>query len=193
MFIEEFKISQNSNEQLDQEYKIYKINFVENLKNIFLQLKQLKSITFIIKSLSLICYNSFIDMHEVKLSIEFLLLSFFEDNKYDSKKENYLDKLLQYILTNGLNDGFCKILELPDFIFLIYPNLDYLKKLVNFYLKIKVLLYFNKIFNFRSQLVKIWIFFILTILMMLINYMQVNFLNIVLLNENVLGLCGFLP
>jgi len=138
-----FKLSQNSNEKLNQEYKIYKNNFVENLKNIFLQLKQLKSTSFIIKSLSLICFNNFIEMDEIKLSIEFILLSFCEDTKYESKKEDYLEKLFQYILINGLNDNFCEILELPDFIFPIYQKLDYLKKLVNFYLRIKVSINFS--------------------------------------------------
>jgi hypothetical protein len=105
---------------------------------VLLQLKLLKSTAFIIKSLSLICFNGFIEVKEIKLAIEFLLLSFSEDTKFDAKKENYLEKIFYHILINGINDNFYEILDLPDFIFTIYPNLEFLKKLVNFYLSLKV-------------------------------------------------------
>lgn len=109
----------------------------------FLQLKLLKSTTFIIKSLSLICFNSFIEINEIKPAIEFLLLSFCEDSKFDAKKESHLERVFHYILTNGINDNFYEILDLPDFIFTVFPNLEFLKKLVNFYLSLKVKFIFN--------------------------------------------------
>jgi len=105
---------------------------------VFLQLKLLKSTAFIIKSLSLICFNRFIEINEIKLAIEFLLLSFSDDAKFDAKKESYLEKVFHYILVKGIDDDFNEILNLPDFIFNVYPNLEFLKKMVIFYSSLKV-------------------------------------------------------
>jgi len=138
-FLGRTKNNQNNlDEELNQEFKLYKNNFVENLINVFRQLKLLKSTTFIIKSLSVMCYDNFIEMNEIKLAIEFLLLSFCDDCKYESYKEKNLERIFHLILTDGFNDKFFKVFELPDSIFLIYPNLEFLRKLVTLYSNLKV-------------------------------------------------------
>lgn len=138
-FLGRTKSKQNNlDEELNQEIKAYKNNFVENLINVFNQLKRLKSTTFIIKSLSLICYENFIEMNEIKLAIEFLVLSFYKDCKYETLKEKNLESIFHLILVDGFNDQFYKVFELPDSIFLIYPNLEFLRKLVTFYSNLKV-------------------------------------------------------
>lgn len=114
------------------------MNFIENLKYVFLQLKLMKSTSFIIQSISKICFDNFLELNEIKLAIEFLVLSFCDDGNYDENKNINIEKVFHYILINGIKDSLFEILNLPDKIFYIFPNLEYLQKLVLFFSFLKV-------------------------------------------------------
>lgn len=155
----------------------------------------MKSTSFILKSLSKICFERLLEMNEIKIGIEFLLMSFCSDIKFEEKKNNQLEKLFQIILVDGLKESFYEIFELPTFIFEIYPNLMFLHKLILFNTSLKVMIYLFFILKTKFSLFRlitrmIWSLLKLKILMKMKRCLLSNSSRIALLIRNALKFYG---